>query len=640
MKREDDPPLLRLSSYQLLSKSLENSNVMKILLPKTELSQKLGLKKKKPFERNPIKRNTNSTETSTAKSKAKSTQSKVDSTTVAQSVDTPPQIISEDPSGATTVSSVANQNSTSAFTFNLDPFIGAFHALPNIFVGNPFETTTAVAAKTTAAIETNSQSQSVESSTVLKATTTEVPEEKSNSTVSSSTNSSTDASVGIAIEIESTTPPLIVSEIQRANSDETSTVALPETLSSTPLSTPESNVAVESPDAEKKNEESAPTIGLANPENAKEEEVVASRHIFPESNQDTQVSAPAGSSNSRNREPFEITRETYIPDDEITVIIENQVSSSEGQSSSSSSSSSSRSRGSHSGSSSSSSRSGSSSSDSQSEGSSSRGSNSRSNSSGSSSSSSSSGSGECSGNSENNENNEDNENNESESGRSSLNSNNENSDSNSGSSSSSSSSASGRSASSSSSSASNKNRSNSQDEDDLNAGPFLTRVFRLPWIGAPLRILHRHLQRRQRSRTQAPLFSSTNSDRGLAPLFGTDDASRSNSDRQSSQRNSNQEESNRRQSKRQAEFFVTPSPRFAFKAAKDPLDKLVPKKVKSMIERYHDETSIERAERRHQTVERMMHMATIAHHLDGYLTKRLQLSVRKLHNLLSSGEHI
>lgn len=78
--------------------------------------------------------------------------------------------------------------------------------------------------------------------------------------------------------------------------------------------------------------------------------------------------------------------------------------------------------------------------------------------------------------------------------------------------------------------------------------------------------------------------------------------------------------------KRETEFLVTPSPRRPKSSRK------------SIIDRLHEETSIERAERRHKTVEKLMHVATIAGHFDNYLTRHLKNGVKTLHKIFNSEE--
>lgn len=82
--------------------------------------------------------------------------------------------------------------------------------------------------------------------------------------------------------------------------------------------------------------------------------------------------------------------------------------------------------------------------------------------------------------------------------------------------------------------------------------------------------------------------------------------------------------------KRQAEadLFVTRSPRRLIGSTNR----------KSIIERLHEETSIEKAERRHKAVERLMHVATIAGHFDQFLTGRLKHGVKALHKILNTDE--
>lgn len=78
--------------------------------------------------------------------------------------------------------------------------------------------------------------------------------------------------------------------------------------------------------------------------------------------------------------------------------------------------------------------------------------------------------------------------------------------------------------------------------------------------------------------------------------------------------------------KRHTEVLVTPSPRESVTARK------------SLIDRLREETSVERAERRHKTVEGLMHAATIAGHFDAFLTGRLKHGVKTLHKLFSTDE--
>lgn len=80
--------------------------------------------------------------------------------------------------------------------------------------------------------------------------------------------------------------------------------------------------------------------------------------------------------------------------------------------------------------------------------------------------------------------------------------------------------------------------------------------------------------------------------------------------------------------KRHTEVLVTPSPRESVTARK------------SLIDRLREETSVERAERRHKTVEGLMHAATIAGHFDSFLTGRLKHGVKTLHKLFSTDEEI
>lgn len=80
--------------------------------------------------------------------------------------------------------------------------------------------------------------------------------------------------------------------------------------------------------------------------------------------------------------------------------------------------------------------------------------------------------------------------------------------------------------------------------------------------------------------------------------------------------------------KRHTEVLVTPSPR----------ESVTPRK--SLIDRLREETSVERAERRHKTVEGLMHAATIAGHFDSFLTGRLKHGVKTLHKLFSTDEEI
>lgn len=76
----------------------------------------------------------------------------------------------------------------------------------------------------------------------------------------------------------------------------------------------------------------------------------------------------------------------------------------------------------------------------------------------------------------------------------------------------------------------------------------------------------------------------------------------------------------------ETDFFVTPSPRRRHGSRKN------------IIDRLHEETSIEKAERRHKAVERLMHVATIAGHFDSFLTGRLKHGVKTLHKIFNTDE--
>lgn len=80
--------------------------------------------------------------------------------------------------------------------------------------------------------------------------------------------------------------------------------------------------------------------------------------------------------------------------------------------------------------------------------------------------------------------------------------------------------------------------------------------------------------------------------------------------------------------KRHTEVLVTPSPRRS-EGHSAP---------KTIFDRLQNENSVERAERRHKTVERLMHVATIAGHLDGFFTGRLKHGVKTLYKLFGTEE--
>lgn len=592
-KPEDDPPLVKLDSYQVLPKPGADRHVMKILLPRKELSEKLALpqtpNRMRIAERNPIKRNANSTE--------------LNATTNA------PATAIE-----TTTTSIVN----------------AFREFGNIFIGNPFEQSTVSVASSAPATEATSPSTEAQAETT--------PPTAASETTQPSV-ASTEATVGAAVDGSSSMPETPVAPTEDKKEEEKKDERAEEKKEEAKSANSEKTEEAK-PEEQKKSEDAEPIIGSTHNERTEDNASFQARRSGQSANQDSATECSQAEENARE-DARDAARERYIDDEQIAQIIQETKAVSRKSPSSSGSRQSQQNSGSSNSNSASQSQGSTSNSDS------SQGSSSASGSS-SSSQDSSSGTGSSSGSQSQSQ--SPGSGSDAQSSNAGAGSNSQSSSSNSesaqapgssqASGSSSSSSANGQSSSSSAGAEASSSNSRSA-EYNQNVGPMLMRIFNLPLIGGPLQILHRQLARRRLAAARlapmaplAPLASTAPiapmapiapiaPAAPMAPVFAAAFASNSEADR--------------RQVKRQAEFVVTPSPRLPITPLKEP-NTIIPNGMKSFLDRYQDETSVERADRRHKHVERLMHVATVAHHLDGYLTKRLQLSVRKLHRLLNSGE--